>query len=88
MIKTVYLSHFFSLFTLVMFYPKMKFDITSITLFSISILLNIVSICILLFKKKDILKNRIWFFVNVFLNVLFLGLFTYIPFIVYQLMYG
>jgi len=88
MIKIVYLSHIFSLFTLVMFYPKMKFDTESITLFSISILLNIISICILFFKKKYIMKSKIWFFVNVLFNVLFLGLFTYIPFIVYQLMYG
>lgn len=88
MIRIVYLSHFISLFTIVMFYPKMKFDTVSITLFSISILLNIISICILLFKKKEILKSRIWFFVNLLLCVLFLGLFTYIPFIVYQWMYG
>ncbi|REC41630.1 hypothetical protein DRF67_21145 [Chryseobacterium pennipullorum] len=86
MIKITYFSHFFAILALALFFPKMKLDSFSVTLFSISILLNIVSINIII-KKKNTIK-KVWFFGNLFLNVIFICLFTYTLFMLYQLKYG
>jgi hypothetical protein len=86
MIKITYISHFFAIFALALFFPKMKLDSFSVILFSISILLNIVSINILI-KKKGTIK-KIWFLSNLFLNIIFICLFTYTLFMLYQLKYG
>lgn len=86
MIKITYLSHIFSIFAIALFFPKMKLDSLSSTLFSISILLNIISINILI-KKKDVMK-KIWFFSNLILNIIFITLFAYTQFMLYQLKYG
>ena len=86
MIKITYLSHVFAIFAIFLFFPKMKLDGTSITLFSVSVLLNIASVIILIKEKRTIKKG--WFYTNLLINVFFTSLFTYTVFMLYQLMYG
>lgn len=60
MIKVTYLSHIFAIVAIILFFPKMKLDVTSLSLFSISVLLNIVSINFLIKKKKTpLIKHSI-----------------------------
>lgn len=86
MIKITYLSHVFAIVAIALFFPKMKLDGMSITLFSLSVLLNIASVIILI-KKKGTIKKA-WFYTNLLINVFFTTLFTYTVFMLYQLMYG
>lgn len=86
MIKITYLSHVFAIVAIALFFPKMKLDGMCITLFSLSVLLNIASVIILIKKKATI--NKGWFYTNLLINVFFTTLFTYTVFMLYQLKYG
>jgi O-antigen/teichoic acid export membrane protein len=88
MIKRIYFSHIFSVVTLLIFIPSMKFDGITVTLFIVSTLLNMISLYILMFKKITIYKSKFWFFCNGLINASFICLMLYTAFITYLLMYG
>ena len=86
MITITYLSHIFAFAAIILFFPKVRLDGTSITLFSLSVLLNIASVIILIKNKGSIKKG--WFYTNLFINIFFTSLFIHTVFMLYQLMYG
>lgn len=66
----------------------MKFDVTTITLFIVSTLLNMISLYILVFNRNAISKSKFWFFFNGMINASFICLMLFTAFMTYQLMYG
>lgn len=85
MIKFIYFSYLFSSVTLIIFSQSWNFNFINISLFAISIILNLVSLYFIFFKRKKIYKKKLWFILNALINLIFVVGMLYLGVISYLL---